>query len=139
MRKLRLLVAEDEKHVQLQYRKGIQKELFKDIFFLLIAKDGEQALEYYNDLKPDIVVLDHMMPAMTGFEVLKVIREDKADTSTIVIIASGISEKDKIMEFTQVGIDGYIFKPISARDIGDQILKFYKIKYPDNEFGVNLP
>lgn len=134
MSKLKLLIAEDEKHTQLCYRKGIQKDLFKDIFGLIIASDGEQAVNYYNELKPDIVVLDYMMPGKTGRDVLKIIREEKSDTSTVVIMASGMSEKEKIMECTEIGLDGYIFKPINARDIGDQILGFYKKKYPDYNF-----
>lgn len=130
MSKLRLLIAEDEKLTQLSYRKGIQKDPFKDIFSLIIANDGEQAIEYYNELKPDIVVLDYLMPGKTGRDVLKFIREEKSDTSTVMIMASGLSEKDKIMECSEIGLDGYIFKPISARDIGDQILGFYRKKAP---------
>lgn len=126
--KLKLLIADDEKLTQLVYRKGIQKDPFKDIFSLIIASDGEQAVDYYNELKPDIVVLDYIMPGKTGLDVLKFIREEKSDTSTVVIMASGVSEKDKIMECAEIGLDGYIFKPISAKDIGDQILNFYKKK-----------
>lgn len=131
MSKLRVLIAEDEKNIRLMFRKGLQKDSFKDIFNLIVANDGEQAIEYYIELKPDIVVTDYMMPGKTGRDVLKFIREEKADTSTVVIMASSISDKEKIMECSEIGLDGYIFKPISARDIGDQILAFYKIKYPD--------
>jgi CheY-like chemotaxis protein len=129
--KLKLLVAEDEKLTQIIYRKGIQNDTYKNIYSLIIANDGEQAIDYYEELKPDVVVLDHIMPGKTGQDVLKFIREEKSDTSTVVIVASGVSEKDMIAQCADIGIDGYIFKPISARDIGNQILGFYKKKYPD--------
>jgi len=132
--KLKLLIAEDEKHTRLGYRKGIQKDSFINIFSLIIANDGDQAVNYYNELKPDIVVLDYMMPGRTGRDVLKFIREEKSDTSTVVIMASGVSEKEKIMECAEIGLEGYIFKPINASSIGDQILGFYMKRYPDYSF-----
>lgn len=131
MSKLKLLIAEDQKHAQLFYRKGIQNDSLKNVFSLIIANDGVQAIDYYNELKPDIVVLDYMMPGKTGLDVLKYIREEKSDTSTVVIIASGVSDKDMIAQCADIGIEGYIFKPISVKDIGDQILGFYKKRHPD--------
>lgn len=133
MSKLKLLVAEDEKITQLLYEKGFQQTPFNDIFELTIVNDGEEALTIFQSIKPDVLVLDIMMPIMSGFTVLKKIREEKTNSSTVVVMASKLSEKSDIADCAKLGIDGYIVKPISAGNIGEKILAYYKRRFPEKK------
>ncbi len=138
MGKLKLLIAEDEKVSQMLYRKGIELDKFKDVFDFTIVGDGEEALKTYENIQPDIVVLDIMMPIMSGFIVLKKNRQEQLDRSTVVIMASKLNEENDIKDCARIGIQGYIVKPINAKDIGDRILDCYQKKYPDKEISGNV-
>lgn len=130
MDKLKLLIAEDEKITQLIYQKGFGSEPFKDIFDLTIVGNGEDAFNTYQRRKPDIVVLDIMMPVMSGYNVLKKIRTQVMDMSTVIIMASNLKGKDDVQDCLRLGIDGYIVKPFGVKEIGGQVYEYYKKKYP---------
>ena len=78
---------------------------------LLEASDGEQALELTRQHKPDLVILDVMMPGMTGWEVCRAIREDDALAGTGVLMLTGIGERLNEMTSPLYGADAYLDKP----------------------------
>lgn len=133
MSKLKLLIAEDEKAAQLIYKKAFQENRFNNIFDITIVNDGEEALKTFQGIKPDILVLDIMMPIMSGFNVLKKIREKKSNSSSVVIMVTKLSDKSDIADCAKLGIDGYIIKPIKAGNIGDKILAYYKKRFPEKK------
>jgi DNA-binding response OmpR family regulator len=78
---------------------------------ILEASDGEEALKLARRQKPDLVILDVMMPGMTGWEVCRAIREDDALSSTGVIMLTGIGERLNEMTSPLYGADEYLDKP----------------------------
>ena len=78
---------------------------------LLEASDGEQALELTRQHKPDLVILDVMMPGMSGWEVCRAIREDDALAGTGVLMLTGIGERLNEMTSPLYGADAYLDKP----------------------------
>ncbi len=71
--KLKTLIIEDSKPIQVIYNAGLSDIVFEKRF----EKDGYEALETYNEWKPDIIVLDIMIPGMSGYSLLKEIRQEK--------------------------------------------------------------
>ena len=83
-------------------------------------------MEVYHAWNPDIILLDMRMPEMTGYSVLKEIREKNGDNSATIIFATILSYEDDIEACINPGIQGYIVKPIKAGEIGEKILEYYR-------------
>ena len=84
---------------------------------LFEASDGEEALKAARREKPDLVVLDVMMPGMTGWEVCRAIREDDSLSETKVIMLTGIGERLNEMTSPLYGANGYLDKPFEFEDL----------------------
>ncbi|MEE8483879.1 MAG: response regulator [Nitrospinota bacterium] len=129
MDKLKILVADDDKTVQLLYKKGLPE----DKFDIKIVGDGSEALETFNSWKPDIVVLDIMMPVKSGYVALKEIRESEEGNAekTVVIMATAMADKNDIMDCLKLGIQGYMVKPFKHSEIAGKITACYKKARPE--------
>ena len=109
----RVLIADDEPN-QLEL---VAFNLGREGFEVTSAADGQQALELAEELHPDIVVLDWMMPRMSGIEVCRALRS-KAETRQIpVIMLSARSEEGDRTLGLDVGADDYVTKPFSPREL----------------------
>lgn len=76
-----------------------------------VANNGIDALKMLNQQSYDLILLDIMMPVMNGLDTLRVIRQNKATSSTPIIMVSAISEDQKIISGLKMGADDYIIKP----------------------------
>jgi DNA-binding response OmpR family regulator len=111
--KKRILAVDDESDLLLI----IKTALFNEGFEVVTATNGPDGLAMAAEQKPDCIILDMMMPEMDGFEVLKELRAS-ADTDAIpVIMLTGVSEKAKIRQALDTGIDFYIVKPFEFQDL----------------------
>ena len=88
---------------------------------ILEASDGEEALKLARREKPDLVILDVMMPGMTGWEVCRAIREDDGLAGTGVIMLTGIGERLNEMTSPLYGADQYLDKPFEFGDLDELI------------------
>jgi len=106
-----ILVIEDDPAIRL----GLRKSLGYEGYQVLEAADGERGLEMVFERRPDLVVLDLMLPRLNGFEVCRTIR--KHDRSIpILILSAKEQEVDKLMGF-DLGADDYVTKPFSTREL----------------------
>jgi two-component system, OmpR family, response regulator VicR len=105
-----VLVVDDEKTLV----KALTFNLEKEGFRVEQAYDGEEALNKVFALKPDIVVLDLMLPLMDGFEVCRQIRK-KTDVPIIMLTARG-EDIDKVLGL-ELGADDYLTKPFNSREL----------------------
>ncbi|MBN2123513.1 MAG: response regulator [Deltaproteobacteria bacterium] len=128
MAKLTILIAEDDKRMQMVYDTGLPSAVFEKHF----AENGKEALEIYNSLHPDIIVLDILMPVMSGYDALRKIREELEDTSTAIIMATSKAGEEDVMACIRHGIQGYVLKPFKWTEIADRILKYYGKVSPEN-------
>jgi two-component system, OmpR family, alkaline phosphatase synthesis response regulator PhoP len=81
------------------------------------ARDGEEALEQARALRPDVIVLDVMMPRRTGVEVLGELRADPALAATKVILLSARVQESDIDRGLEAGADAYLAKPFKAPEL----------------------
>ena len=95
---------------------------------LLEASDGEEALKLVREHKPDLVVLDVMMPGMTGWEVCRAIRDDEALARTGVLMLTGIGERLNEMTSPLYGADDFIDKPFELGELDAKIRKILGAK-----------
>lgn len=108
-----ILVVEDEPDI----RKLIHYNLAQDRFKVLEAEDGEQALKLLQRETPNLVILDLMLPGLSGLELCKILR-DRQDTSRlpILMLTAKAGEADKVVGL-EMGADDYLSKPFSPREM----------------------
>jgi two-component system alkaline phosphatase synthesis response regulator PhoP len=113
----RILVADDEPNIVAAIEFLLQQSGYE----VHIAQDGKQALELVDACVPDLVLLDVMMPLISGYEVCKRIRE-RADWRHIKIIMLSAKGRDaEVNKGLSVGADLYVTKPFSTRELMAQI------------------
>src|ERR1700760_364955 len=106
-----ILVIEDDARIQ----KAVQRLFASEGYDIKSATDGKQGLEIFRNSLPDAVVLDLMLPSMSGRELCKAMKQSSPDTP--VVILSAISEvADKVL-LLELGADDYITKPFSPREL----------------------
>lgn len=106
-----VLIVEDEVDIQ----ELVSYHLKQEGYSVVQALDGRQALEQVKASAPDLVVLDLMLPELSGLEVLKTIRYSWGMTSLPVLIASARTEESDIVMGLEIGADDYITKPFSPK------------------------
>ena len=105
-----VLVVEDDKNI----RDLLQMYLEKEGYAVSVAGDGGKGLEKFRAIKPDMVLLDVMMPVMDGWAVCKAIR---AESQTPVIMLTAKSETDDKVAGLKSGADDYITKPFEMKEV----------------------
>ena len=106
-----VLIVEDDASIL----KGLQMNLGLEGFRTICARDGEEALRLFRSHKPDLVLLDMMLPKLDGIGVLRAVRADDLDTPVIVLSAKD-QEGDKVLGLT-LGADDYVTKPFSVVEV----------------------
>lgn len=96
-----------------------------------MAENGVQALEKIRDFKPDLVLMDIMMPEMDGIECCRRIKSDPASKKIKVVIVTTKSEYGKVKEAFAAGCDDYVTKPINRVELlskMSELLKFVQLR-----------
>lgn len=104
-----LILAVDDEASNLQ----LLRQILQDHYRLLFAKDGARALELVRQEQPDLVLLDVMMPGMSGYEVCAALKANPATASVPVIFVTALTETDDELEGFEAGAVDYITKPVS--------------------------
>ena len=110
----RILLVEDEPSLVETVRYALEREGFG----VIVARDGQEALDRFATEPPDLVILDLMLPVVSGLDVCRRIR----DTSTvpIVIVTAKDAEADKVAGL-ELGADDYVTKPFSVRELVSRV------------------
>jgi DNA-binding response OmpR family regulator len=127
MDKLRILVVEDNKVLNELYNKF----LFDEVFEKQLIENGRDALVIFKSWKPEIVLLDIMLPIMSGYMVLKEIRHTLGDMKTPIIMATSKTDKSDVADCMKIGIQGYIVKPFDHKTITLRVLNYFKAVNPE--------
>jgi len=117
MGKARVLVIEDDAEI----RELLEFSLGREGWSPLQAGDGEQGLELLARQGVDCVILDLMLPGMSGLEVLRKLREDPRSAGVPVIVATARGEDADVVAALELGADDYVVKPYSPRVLAARI------------------
>ncbi len=110
----RILLVEDEEALAESVRYSLEREGFE----VVLAADGRRALETFRAEQPDLVILDLMLPEMSGLDVCRQIRS--GSTVPIVMVTAKDSEADKVAGL-ELGADDYVTKPFSVRELVSRV------------------
>ncbi|KPA09061.1 Signal transduction response regulator, receiver region domain protein [Candidatus Magnetomorum sp. HK-1] len=119
--RLKLLVAEDDEKIVKMYDKFLSGIAFDTRF----VDNGTDALITYDQWKPDIILLDILLPKMPGLEVLKEIRVERKDVKPAIIMATSQGSQETVKTCLQHGIQGYIIKPLDIARLNRVIIDNY--------------
>lgn len=106
----RILLVDDEPRV----REVVAAYLVRDGYLVQTASDGESAIRFLSEFKPDLVVLDLMLPQVSGFDVLREIRRD--GDLPVILLTARAEEVDRVSGL-ELGADDYVVKPFSPREL----------------------
>jgi len=107
----RILIIEDD----LAILRGLKDNLEYESYEVLTAKDGEQGYCLIREKKPDLIILDLMLPKMNGYEVCRKVR-DKGVTTPILMLTARGEEVDRVLGL-DLGADDYVTKPFSVPEL----------------------
>ena len=112
MRK-RILAVDDQRHVA----RLVQLHLERAGYEVALAYDGPEALQKVRECRPDLVILDVMLPKMDGFEVLRRMKEDPETERIPVIMLTAKSESDDALQGYERGAQWYLGKPVDPVEL----------------------
>jgi DNA-binding response OmpR family regulator len=125
----KILIADDEV-INVNF---FQVMLSKLGFEVDVAYDGEEALEKVNSFGPDLILLDLLMPKMSGFQVAEILKRNEHTSDIPIVVLSAVSDiKDKV-DMLELGIEDYITKPFNFVEILARIRNILRARFLKNE------
>ena len=115
--KSRILIADDEPNIVISLEYLMRREGHE----VSVARDGDEALEMIWRQPPDLVLLDAMMPGKNGFEVCQAVRADDNMAKVKIIMLTAKGRETDMAKGKALGVDAYIVKPFSTRELAEQV------------------
>ncbi|HEV7822738.1 MAG TPA: response regulator [Burkholderiales bacterium] len=109
----RILIVDDEPAIVLSIEFLLQNEGYETA----VARNGSEALQHAASFRPQLVVLDVMLPEIDGFEVCRQLRADPAQAGVKILLLSARGRAAEIERGVRLGADAYITKPFATRDL----------------------
>ena len=113
----KVLIADDEPNIVISLEFLMKREGHA----VSVARDGPAALEAIRTAKPDLVLLDVMMPGLSGFEVCQAVRGDEALAGVKILMLSAKGRDTDIAKGQALGADAYMTKPFSTRELAEKV------------------
>jgi two-component system alkaline phosphatase synthesis response regulator PhoP len=118
----RILIADDEQDIL----EIIQYNLVKEGYDILTAKDGDEALAKALSGKPDMIILDIMMPKKTGVEVCEVLRAQPAFKDVLIVFLTALNDEISHVKGLETGADDYVTKPVSPKVLVSRVNALFR-------------
>jgi DNA-binding response OmpR family regulator len=110
---IRILIAEDEPNIVLSLE-FLLKEAGYDV---AVARDGSQAIDLLRTFRPELIVLDVMLPSLDGFEVCRRVREDLATRDTKILMLTARGREHEVEKGLAAGANAYMTKPFATKEL----------------------
>ncbi|WP_029527529.1 response regulator transcription factor [Polaromonas glacialis] len=114
---LKILVADDEPNIVI----SIEYLMKREGYTVLVARDGQEALDMIARDRPDLVLLDVMMPKKSGFEVCQAVRASEELQSTKILMLTAKGRDTDLAKGLALGADAYMTKPFSTRELVQKV------------------
>lgn len=109
----KILIVDDEPNIVISLEFLMKREGFE----VAVAVDGEEALAKVDSFRPDLVLLDVMMPKKSGFEVCEALRADPEKAGLLVVMLTAKGRDTEVAKGLAIGADAYVTKPFSTKDL----------------------
>lgn len=109
----KILIADDEPNIVV----SLEFVLGREGFTVAVARDGDEALAQALSFRPDVILLDVMMPKKSGYEVCEALRADPAMAGMVIVMLTAKGRDAEVARGLAIGADAYITKPFSNKDL----------------------
>ena len=116
---MKILVAEDEMIMQ----KTIELRLKKDGHEVTTCSDGREAIQKIEEINPDLIITDIMMPFASGLEIIEAVKRNGGKNIRIIVL-SAMGQENVVLEAFQLGADDYITKPFSPNELSMRVKRY---------------
>jgi putative two-component system response regulator len=107
--------------------------LIREGYHVVTASDGEQALEMVASENPDLVLMDVLMPKLSGYEVCERLKQNRATRLTPVVLITALHEREDRIQGINVGADDFLIKPVNAHELRARVGSLVRLKrYTDD-------
>ncbi len=113
----KVLIADDEPNIVMSLEFLMQRAGYQ----VQVASNGEDALRFATELPPDLMLLDVMLPKMSGFEVCQKVRENPSCGEVKIIMLTAKGRDTEMAKGLALGADAYVTKPFSTKDLLAQV------------------
>lgn len=113
----KILIADDEQNIVISVEFLLKREGFE----VVVAGDGQEALDKIRAARPDLVILDVMMPRKNGFDVCQELRADPEFKEMRILMLTAKGRDTEMAKGLALGADSYMTKPFSTRDLVAQV------------------
>jgi len=118
----KILIADDEPDIL----EIIQYNLSKEGYDVVTAKDGDEAVGKAKMTRPDLIILDIMMPKKNGVEVCEILRAQPAFKETLILFLTALSDEGSHVKGLEMGADDYVTKPISPKILVSRVNALFR-------------
>ena len=127
--KSRILIADDnEQNCEL-----LEAYLISSECEISMAFDGQQTLDKVAEVQPDLILLDIMMPRMSGYEVCKQLKEDEATVDIPILMVTALNEMGDIEKAVDAGCDDFLTKPVNRLELTTRVKSLLRVRHLKNE------
>src|SRR5262249_29049268 len=132
----RVLIVDDDPLA----RDTLEAQLYLEGYELLFATNGIDALQRMKELTPDVILLDVMMPQMSGFEVCQYLKQRSEFRHIPIILVTALDGPDELVRGLGAGADEFITKPVNSQELRARVRSMLRIKaqYDDLERTLQL-
>jgi DNA-binding response OmpR family regulator len=109
----RILIVDDEPNIVV----SLEFLMKREGYLVVVATDGEAALKAVAEQAPDLVILDVMLPKLSGFEVCRLLRADERRRALAIIMLTAKGRDTEVAKGLGLGADAYVTKPFSTREL----------------------
>jgi DNA-binding response OmpR family regulator len=115
----RILIADDEPNIVVSLEFLMERHGYE----IRVATDGEEVLRAVEEFRPDLILLDVMLPGKSGFEVCQKLREEPAWQGVKIVMLTAKGRETEVAKGLALGADAYITKPFSTKELIAQVKK----------------
>src|SRR6202163_3263607 len=118
----KILIADDEPDILEIFQYNLAKEGYE----VVTAKDGDEAVAKAKIVRPDLIILDIMMPKKNGVEVCEILRSQPSFKDTLIIFLTALSDEGSHVRGLETGADDYVTKPISPKVLTSRVNALFR-------------
>ena len=125
----RVLIADDNE----QNRELLDAYLADEDYEILMANDGQQTMDAVEASHPDLILLDIMMPRMSGYEVCEQLKADPEKQNIPVLMVTALNEMGDIEKAVKAGCDDFLTKPVNQLELKTRVRSLLRVRHLTNE------